>query len=100
MLHKINKICGLHLHAVDGEIGHVDDFLFDEQTWAIRYLVVDTSNWMVGKAVLVSPSVVTSVDWPRGRIHVSLSRDAIKGSPSLETADIAPGENLPTIWIM
>jgi PRC-barrel domain len=100
MLHKMTKIRGLHLRADDGEIGHVDDFLFDETTWAIRYLVVDTSNWIGGRMVLVSPSVVTSVDWATGSIQVSLSRKAIERSPSLDTADIVPEENLPTIWIM
>jgi hypothetical protein len=100
MLHKMTKIRGLHLHAVDGEIGHVDDFLFDEATWTIRYLVVDTSNWIGGRSVLVAPSVVTSVDWASGSIQVSLSLDAIERSPSIDTADIEPAENLPTIWIM
>ena len=100
MLHKMTKIRGLHLHAVDGEIGHVDDFLFDEATWTIRYLVVDTSNWIGGRSVLVAPSVVTSVDWASGSIQVSLSRQAIERSPSIDTADIEPAENLPTIWIM
>jgi hypothetical protein len=100
MLHMTSKIRGLHLHATDGEIGHVDDFLFDEATWSIRYLVVDTSNWIGGRSVLVSPSVVTRIDWPDARIHVSLTRDAIKSSRSVDTADINPAENQPTIWIM
>lgn len=100
MLHKTSKIRGLHLHATDGEIGHVDDFLFDEATWRITYFVVDTSNWIGGRSVIVSTSLVTRVDWPGGEIHVSLSRDAIRNSPSVETADINPAENLPTVWIM
>lgn len=100
MLHMMRKIRGLHLHAADGEIGHVDDFLFDEATWTIRYLVVDTSNWIGGRSVLVSPSVVTRVDWPGGTIAVALTREAIRNSPSIDAADIDPAENQPTIWIM
>jgi hypothetical protein len=100
MLHRINKLRGLHLHARDGEIGHVDDFLVDEHTWTIRYFVVDTSNWVGGRSVLVSPSVVSGVDWVKARIDVSLTRDMIKQGPSADTADIVPEENLPTIWIM
>ena len=100
MLHKLSRVSGLHLHATDGEIGHVADFLLDEAGWAIRYMVVDTSNWIGGKRVLVSPSVVAAVDWAARTVHVSLTRDQIKRSPTLDTADVDPAETVPTIWIM
>ena len=100
MLHKISKVRGFHIHAIDGEIGHVDDFLVDETTWALRYLVVDTSNWIGGKRVLVSPQVVAGLDSERERIEVSMTRDQIEHSKSIDTADIALDETLPTIWIM
>lgn len=100
MLHRTSKTRGFHIHAVDGEIGHVDDFLVDEHTWAIRYLVVDTSNWVGGRSVLVAPGAINSVDPVAETIHVSLTRDAIKRSPSMDSADIVPAENVPTIWIM
>src|SRR5258707_514488 len=100
MLHKTTKLCGLHVLATDGEIGHVEDVLVDERTWAVRYLVVDTSNWIGGKSVLIAPSLLTSVDAASRRIQVSLTREAIKNSPSIEAADIDPAETLPTIWIM
>jgi len=100
MLHKFSKVRGFHIHALDGEIGHVDDFLIDETTWALRYLVVDTSNWIGGKRVLVSPQVVAGLDSERERIEVSMTRDQIEHSKSIDTADIALDETLPTIWIM
>ena len=100
MLHKFSKVRGYHLHAIDGEIGHVDDFLLDESTWALRYLVVDTSNWIGGKQVLVSPQVIAGVDPERERIEVALTRDQIEHSKSIDTADIALDEMLPTIWVM
>lgn len=100
MLHKFSKVKGFHIHAVDGEIGHVDDFLFDETTWDLRYLVVDTSNWIGGKRVLVSPSVIVGTDVERERIDVSLTRDQIERSKSLDTADVPLDEVLPTIWVM
>ncbi len=53
MLQRTTKVAGFHLHAVDGPIGHVDDFLFDEKTWTVQYLVVATSNWIGGRSVLV-----------------------------------------------
>jgi len=100
MLHKFSKVRGFHIHAIDGEIGHVDDFLLDETSWALRYLVVDTSNWIGGKQVLVSPQVVAGVDAERERIEISLTRDQIEHSKSIDTADIALDEMLPTIWVM
>src|SRR5580704_7823905 len=96
MLHKANKIRGFHLHATDGEIGHVDDLLVDEKSWQVQYLVVDTSNWVGGKWILVSPTVVMSVDSARKTIDVALTRDQVKNSPSIESADIALVETLPT----
>jgi Ni,Fe-hydrogenase III large subunit len=100
VLHKLSKVHGFHVHALDGDIGHVDDFLLDESTWALRYLVVDTTNWIGGKRVLVSPQVITGVDADARRIDVSLTRDQIKHGKSIETADIALDEVLPTIWVM
>ena len=99
MLHKTSKVLGYHIHAVDGEIGHVDDFLFDESC-AIRYLVVDTSNFIGGKSVLIGTSVVEEVDSPNRKILVNLTRDQIKKSPSVETADIELVETLPSFVII
>ena len=100
MLHKFSKLRGFHIHALDGEIGHVDDFLLDESTWGLRYFVVDTSNWVGGKRVLVSPQVVAGLDVEHQRINVTLTRDQIMNSASIESADIALAETLPAVWIM
>ena len=100
MLHKTNRMRGFHIHATDGAIGHVDDFLVDEGTWHIRYLVVDTSNWIGGRWVLISPTVVSSIDSGGSKVHVSLSREEIRRSSSIDSADIALAETLPTIWII
>jgi len=99
MLHKFSKVKGFHIHAIDGEIGHVDDFLLDDN-WGLRYLVVDTANWIGGKRVLVSPRVVSGLDSEKERIELSMTKDQIEHSRSLETADIALDEVLPTIWVM
>jgi hypothetical protein len=100
MLHKASKMRGFHLLATDGEIGHVDDFLIDERTWEVRYLVVDTSNWIGGKSVLISPAVLRSIDSVHQKIQVALTRGAIKSSPSIDVAEIDPAETIPTVWIM
>ena len=94
MLHKISKLQGYHILAADGECGHVDDVLVDEEM-KTRDLVVDTSNWIGGKSVLVSSSAVSKIDSPRREIHVTLTRDEIANCPSTETADIELIETLP-----
>ena len=77
-----NAVTGYHIHATDGDIGHVSGFLADDETWAIRYLVVDTSNWWIGsKKVLVSPDWATNVSWADQKVYIDLSRQAIKDSP-------------------
>src|SRR5258706_16091895 len=99
MLHKTNKLLGFHLFAVDGELGHVDDFLVDEHL-TTRYLVVDTSNWIGGKSLLISPATVEKVDAPGQRIHVRLTRDEIEHSPALESAEIELIETLPPVLLI
>lgn len=79
-------VTGCETHASDGAIGHVSGFLVDEQSWAIRYLVVDTGNWWLGHQVLVPPQWVTEVDWPKRRVVVHLNRDAVKFAPPYDPA--------------
>jgi hypothetical protein len=96
-----SKMRGFHIVATDGEIGHVDEFLVDPTNWAIRYLVVDTSNWIGGKSVLISPSVAGIVDSPDHEIRVNMTRAQIEQSPSVETAEIELIETLPSVaWIL
>jgi hypothetical protein len=80
-LRSTNEVTGYHLAAVNGEIGHVDDFILDDETWAIRYLVVATRNWWPGKKVLISPKWIESVSWEDREVAIGLSREAIKAAP-------------------
>jgi sporulation protein YlmC with PRC-barrel domain len=100
MLHKTNELRGYHLAAIDGEIGHVDDFLLDERGGTVQYLVVDTSNWIGGRSVLIAAAAIARIDSPAKKIHVSLTREAITRAPSVETAPIDPAETVPALWIM
>lgn len=93
MLHKTSYMRGFHIRAADGTIGHVDDFLVDER-WAVRYLVVDTSNAPGGKSVLIPAAAVDKVDSPEKEIHVKMTREEVEHSPSVDTADIELIETL------
>jgi sporulation protein YlmC with PRC-barrel domain len=80
-LRSTHDVSRYHIHATDGEIGHVEDFVIDDKTWAIRYLIVDTRNWWPGKRVLVSPQWIDRVSWRESKVFVNLSREAIRQSP-------------------
>ncbi len=83
-LRSTHEVLGYHIQARDGEIGHIADFLVDDRTWRIDYLVVDTSNWMPGRHVVISPSSVKQVDWATKRVNVDLKRETIKNSPEFD----------------
>ena len=74
-------VTGYHIEATDGEIGHVSGFLVDDETWAVRYLVVDTSNWWLGQKVLVAPMWITGVHWSERTVSIDLSRQSISKAP-------------------
>ena len=74
-------VTGHHIQAADGEIGHVEDFIIDENSWAIRYLVVDTRNWLPGKRVLIAPKWIERVNWSESKVFINLSRLAVEKAP-------------------
>jgi len=80
-LRSTNAVSGYHIQASDGDIGHVEDFIVDDERWAIRYLIVDAQNWWPGKKVLVSPQWIKSVSWDDSKVLVNLTREAVKQSP-------------------
>lgn len=80
-LRSTHDVTGNHIQAADGEIGHVDDFIIDDQTWAIRYVVVDTRNWLPGKKILISPQWIERVSWLESKVFVNLSKEAIEQAP-------------------
>jgi hypothetical protein len=83
-LRSCKAVTGYHLHATDGEIGHVSGYLFDDETWAIRYVIVDTSNWWIGHQVLIAPEWITGVQWSEKTVSVDLSRASVKAAPSYD----------------
>jgi hypothetical protein len=74
------------VHASDGEIGHVEDMLVDEETWAVRYIVVNTSSWWFGHKVLIAPQWIQNVSWPDRTVTVDLVRQAVKLAPPYDSS--------------
>ena len=97
MLHRLSRLRGCKIHATDGEIGHVDDLLVDEHTFAVQYLVVDTSNWIGGKWVAISPSAARKVDWGKLRIDIDLTRDQIKAVEFAPELGLQPRRQRPSV---
>ena len=85
-LRSCHVVTGYHIQASDGEIGHVQGLLVDEETWAIRYLIVDTSNWWGGHEVLVAPQWIQSVNWNDETVSVDLTRQAVKDAPAYDSS--------------
>ena len=80
-LRSTHDVSGYDIQATDGRIGHVEDFFVDDDTWAIRYLVIDTRNWWPGNKVLISPKWIERIIWRESKVSVNLSRATIKQSP-------------------
>ena len=90
-LRSASEVTGYYIEAKDGDLGHVEDFVVDDETWEIRYIVVDTKNWWTGKQVLVSPEWIDRVSWSDSRVYVDLSREMIKSAPEFNPKDLGRG---------
>ena len=82
---SLKKLCGRKLAASDGNIGHVDDFYFEDQRWAIRYVVAETGSWLPGRLVLISPYAFGPLDHCGERLPINLTRKRIEDSPAAES---------------
>ncbi len=87
MLRLGSILRGYAIEATDGTIGSVCDFLFDDRSWKLRWIVVDTGSWLVGRKVLLHPSAVAGVDDERKRLQVHLTMPQVKASPGIAWDD-------------
>lgn len=87
-LRSSNAVTGYRIHAQDGEIGHVEDFILDDQDWGIRYLEINTRNWLPGRHVLVAPIWIHSIDWRDKEVIVNLQRASIETAPAYDTGKV------------
>ena len=85
-LRSIEAVTGYHIHARDGEIGHVEDFLIEDADWSIHYLIVDTKNWWPAKKVLISPRSAREIDWTDRLVNLDVDRQRVKDSPTYDAA--------------
>jgi len=86
-LRSTRQVTEYHIHATNGDIGHVSDFVVDDETWTIRYLVVNTGEWFPGKNVLISPTWIMRVDWADASVYIDRMLESVKNSPLLESME-------------
>jgi len=100
-LRSAEAVTGFHVHATDGEIGHLEDLLVDDADWSIRYIKVDTKNLWPGSKVLISPQSVRSIDRPNRLVHLDVDRQKVEHSPPYDpskTVDDAYNETFLTYY--
>jgi stress response protein YsnF len=83
-LRSVEDVLGYYIQASDGDLGHVEDFLVDDWTWAIRYMIVDTRNWLPGRKVLIAPEWISHLSWAESTVHVGMTREQIRSSPEYD----------------
>ncbi|MCB8942993.1 MAG: PRC-barrel domain-containing protein [Ardenticatenaceae bacterium] len=85
ILATMKELNGFELQAKDGKLGKIEELYFDEETWAVRYLVVNVGNWLLRDYVLLSPTSVEDVDREAEVVRVALTKDQIENSPDINT---------------
>lgn len=92
-LRSSKEVSGYNIQAIDGEIGHVDDFIVNDDTWTIRYFIIDTKNWLPGKKIQISTQWIDHISWDDSKVFVDLSRETIRRVPEFDEKEILTREN-------
>ena len=91
-LRSAREVAGYRIGAIDDEMGHVEDFIVEDQSWAVRYMEIDTRNWLPGKKVLIAPAWIAKVNWVQRSVQVSLPRAAIESAPAYDASKLISRE--------
>ncbi|HKI78115.1 MAG TPA: PRC-barrel domain-containing protein [Ignavibacteriaceae bacterium] len=109
MLLRLKELEGYKIKARDGEIGHVENFFFDDRDWIIRYMIINTGGWLTGRLLLISPASIGKPNWENKFFPVELTKQLIKISPEVDTEkpvsrqkeiEIAKHFDWPEYWMM
>jgi hypothetical protein len=87
-LRSMAAIKGYDIEATDGAIGHIENFIIDNVTWAVRYLIIDTKNWWFGQHVLISPFAVRNINWTKQNVLLDVSCERVSRSPPWKPLDM------------
>jgi uncharacterized protein YrrD len=92
-LRSTDKVVGYNIHATDGDIGHVKDFIMDDETWQLLFFVVDTHNWFGGKKVLIPVGDIKEVQWDNSKVIIDITTDAVKSSKLFDESEFVHMES-------
>jgi hypothetical protein len=98
-LRSNSEVMDYHVVATDGEIGHLQGMLIDPETWAVRYLIINTSNWWLGHLVLVAPEWIEDVSWDTSKIHIDMTQEQIKNAPAYDASKVLEREAEKTLHL-
>ena len=98
-LRSCNQVTGYHIHATDGDLGHVIDFIIEDNNWQIKFIVADTSNWFGGKKVLIDVGHVKEVEWNNSKVFVDITNDSIKNCVDFDQAKFIHPKTGKTVHI-
>lgn len=85
MKRNINSLKGYKIEAANGEIGKVEEFYFEDNSWQIQYIIVKTGGWLFFRKVLIAPAALIKVAWKEGVLPVNLTKEQISNSPDIDT---------------
>jgi sporulation protein YlmC with PRC-barrel domain len=86
-LRSTQEVIGYYITAKDGDIGHIEDIIIDDETWGIQFVVVDTKNWWPGKKVVLSPIQIERVSWQEQRVHLNITQERVQRSPEFNPSE-------------
>jgi hypothetical protein len=107
MLQSVNLTCGFSIRAIDGAVGAVDEFLFDDRLWTTRYIVGSIGGWISGQLVLIPGGTLLALDRKARALEVALTQQQIVNSPDITTdqpvsrqmaGDRLQVDGVPTYW--
>ena len=87
-LRSTQAVNGYHIQASDGMIGHICDFMMDDQSWAIRQLVIKTGHRFSGKEVQIPTTQVDRISYDKSTVFVNLTSEAVEQSPAHHLAAV------------
>ena len=82
-LRSVREVIGYHIRATNGSVGHIDDFLIDNDTWGIEGIIIDTRNWFPGKKVIVEPRMISEILWSESIVAIGMEKDEVRECPEL-----------------
>jgi hypothetical protein len=85
-LRSTREVIGYALHASDGVIGHVDDFILHQEDWVIRYMIVDINRWLIGRKVIIPPDWISEINWENAEVFVDVSKETVRKSPDFNAS--------------